>query len=128
MRDCQRGAGRAHRGGGARGRAARQTGRPAKTPELYARDSRRPSAALNLYTYVVIAGAILSWLIAFNVINFHNDFVRSIGTPEAVTEPLLRPIRSFLPTMGGLDISPIILLLLIFWSRIIVCYVYPNVF
>jgi YggT family protein len=85
---------------------------------------------LQLYTYVIIIVAILSWLIAFNVINVYNDFVRSIWNAlNAVTEPLLKPIRNILPAMGGLDISPVILLLLIFLVQdIIERYVYPNVF
>jgi YggT family protein len=74
--------------------------------------------ALELYTYVIVAVAILSWLIAFNVVNIHNDLVRSIWNAlNALTEPALRPIRRFLPAMGGLDISPVILLLIIFFIR-----------
>ena len=82
---------------------------------------------LQLYTWVIIAVAVLSWLIAFNVINIHNDLVRSIWNGlNALTEPLLRPIRRFLPNMGGLDISPIILLLAIFFIERIIAYnIYP---
>ena len=66
--------------------------------------------ALQLYTYIIIASAILSWLMAFNVVNTRNDLVRSIWNfLYAVTEPVLRPIRSILPNLGGIDISPIIL-------------------
>jgi YggT family protein len=85
---------------------------------------------LNLYTYVVIAGAILSWLLAFNVVNYSNDFVRMIWqTINALTEPLLGPIRARLPNLGGIDISPIVLLLGVFFLQsVIVRYVYPNVF
>jgi len=85
---------------------------------------------LNLYWYVIIFVAIMSWLIAFNVINIYNDLVRSIWNGlNAVTEPLLRPIRNVLPNMGGIDISPIVLLLLIFLIEdIIQRYIYPNVF
>jgi YggT family protein len=72
------------------------------------------SLALTLYTYVVLCMAVLSWLIAFNVVNIHNDLVRSIWNMlDALTTPLLRPIRNFLPNMGGIDISPVILLLII---------------
>lgn len=85
---------------------------------------------LQLYTYVIIIVAIMSWLIAFNVINVYNDVVRAIWNAlNAVTEPLLKPIRNVLPAMGGLDISPVILLLLIFLVQdIITRYIYPNVF
>jgi YggT family protein len=85
---------------------------------------------LQLYTYVIIIVAIMSWLIAFNVINVYNDVVRTIWNAlNAITEPLLKPIRNILPTMGGLDISPVILLLLIFLVQDIISrYVYPNVF
>jgi YggT family protein len=85
---------------------------------------------LRLYVYVIIASAILSWLVAFNVVNRHNDFVRSIwNLVTALTEPLLRPIRNAIPSFGGIDISPIILLLGIFFlQRVIEEYIYPNVF
>ena len=86
--------------------------------------------ALDLYWWVIIAGAILSWLIAFGVVNIRNDFVRSIWNLFlALTEPFLRPIRKFLPSMGGIDISPIILLLgVMLVERIIIYYVYPFAF
>jgi YggT family protein len=85
---------------------------------------------LHLYSYVIIIVAILSWLIAFNVINIYNDFVRSIWNfLNALTEPVLRPIRQILPNLGGIDISPVILLLLIFLVEDIVSrYIYPYVF
>jgi len=85
---------------------------------------------LNLYTWVVILGAILSWLIAFGVVNIRNDLVRSAWNIFlALTEPFLRPIRNFLPNTGGIDLSPIVLLLgVMLLERIIVYYIYPNVF
>ena len=85
---------------------------------------------LNLYTWVVILGAILSWLIAFGVVNMRNDLVRAAWNLFlALTEPLLRPIREFLPATGGLDLSPIVLLLgVMLVERIILYYIYPNVF
>ena len=85
---------------------------------------------LNLYTWVVILGAILSWLIAFGVVNIRNDLVRAAWNLFlALTEPFLRPIRNFLPNTGGLDLSPIVLLLgVMLLERIIVYYIYPNVF
>ena len=86
--------------------------------------------ALNLYTWAVIGSAVVSWLIAFNVINMRNDVVRSIASAlYQLTEPALRPIRRVLPNLGTLDISPIILLLLIMLiERVIMMYIYPFVF
>ncbi len=86
--------------------------------------------ALQLYTYLIIASAILSWLVAFNVVNTRNDVVRSIWTfLDAVTEPALRPIRRILPNLGGIDISPVILILLvIFIQKLIVDYLMPIAF
>lgn len=70
------------------------------------------NAVIQLYSFVLIITVILSWLIAFNVINRHNQLVDAIWrTCTALTEPLLRPIRNMLPNMGGIDISPIILIL-----------------
>ena len=85
---------------------------------------------LKMYTYVIIAVAIMSWLIAFNVINLYNNVVRSIWNGlNALTEPVLRPIRNVLPNFNGLDLSPLVLLLLIFLIQdIIIKYVYPSVF
>ena len=86
--------------------------------------------ALHLYWYVIIATAILSWLVGFNVVNYRNDLVRSIWAGlNALTEPVLRPIRRLLPNLGGIDISPIIALLgLLLLEDIIRMYVYPYVF
>ena len=67
---------------------------------------------ISLYQWVIIAAVIFSWLIAFNVINAQNGFVRSVWQAlTALTEPLMRPIRRAMPDLGGLDISPIILIL-----------------
>ena len=86
--------------------------------------------ALDLYTWVIIASAILSWLVAFNVINVRNDVVRMIWNGVyQLTEPVLAPIRRRLPDFGGVDVSPIVLLLGIFLiQRLIAYYNYPNVF
>jgi YggT family protein len=74
--------------------------------------------ALDLYWWIIIASAIFSWLYAFNVVNSKNQFVGSIGNMlYRLTEPALRPIRRFMPDLGGIDISPIILLLLLFFLR-----------
>ncbi len=70
---------------------------------------------------MVIAGAILSWLIAFNVVNTSNRFVYSVADMlYRVTEPALRPIRSILPNLGGIDISPVILILILLFIRDVV--------
>ncbi len=84
---------------------------------------------IDLYIWVVIAGAILSWLIAFNVVNTQNRFVYSVADMlYRITDPALRPIRRLLPNLGGIDISPVILILIIFLiERIILYYIYPNV-
>ena len=76
---------------------------------------------IDLYIWVVIASAILSWLIAFNVVNTSNRFVYSVAeTLYRVTEPALRPIRSILPNLGGIDISPVILILFLLFLRDVV--------
>ena len=74
--------------------------------------------ALNLFSWIIIASAIFSWLFAFNVVNPNNRFVGMIGESlYRITEPALRPIRRILPDLGGIDISPIVLLLLIMFLR-----------
>jgi YggT family protein len=85
---------------------------------------------LDLYVWLLIASAILSWLIAFNVVNTRNQFVSSIADfLYRITEPVLRPIRSLMPNLGGLDISPIVVILVIMLiQRVISYYIYPNVF
>ena len=66
---------------------------------------------LNVVWWIIIVQAIMSWLIAFNVSNTHNEFVRQIwGTLDRMTEPLYRPIRKILPDFGGLDLSPLVVL------------------
>ena len=85
--------------------------------------------ALELYTYVIIASAIFSWLYAFNIVNSSNQIINSIGRVlYNLTEPALRPIRRFMPDLGGIDISPVILLLgIIFLRQIIVINILPMV-
>jgi len=74
--------------------------------------------ALDIYWWILIASAVFSWLYAFNVVNPRNQAVASIGNALfRITEPALRPIRRLLPDLGGIDISPIILLLIIFFVR-----------
>lgn len=70
------------------------------------------SYLITLYTYIIFASVILSWLMAFGVVNPYNPIVRSIWQAlNALTEPLLRPIRNTLPNLGAVDISPLVLLL-----------------
>ena len=85
---------------------------------------------LQIYIWLLIAAAVLSWLVAFNVVNTRNQVVHMIGDMlYRLTEPLLRPIRNMLPNLGGIDVSPVILILIIlFLQNVIVRYVYPNVF
>jgi YggT family protein len=85
---------------------------------------------LQIYVWLLIAAAVLSWLVAFNVVNTRNQVVAMVGDfLYRITEPLLRPIRGFMPNLGGIDISPVILILIIFLlENIIVRYIYPNVF
>ena len=85
---------------------------------------------LKLYSYVVIANVIISWLIAFNVLNTSNRFVYSIlDFTYRLTEPFLSKIRRFLPTLGAFDISPIILLLLIWFIEMCMkLYIAPLIF
>ena len=76
---------------------------------------------ITLYVYIIIAGAIMSWLIAFNVINPYNQFVRSLWQGfNVVTEPLLRPIRRRMPDLGGIDISPVILIIVCWFAQVLI--------
>lgn len=80
---------------------------------------------LNLLWWIIVIQAVLSWLIAFNVINTHNDFVRSVWNAlTRMTEPLYRPIRRVLPDFGALDLSPLVVLLVI---SILSSIVIPNI-
>ncbi|HVP84524.1 MAG TPA: YggT family protein [Rhizomicrobium sp.] len=73
---------------------------------------------INIYVWVVIAAVIVSWLIAFGVVNLHNQFVRQIvQILEALTDPVLRRIRRIVPPISGLDISPLILLLILYFIQ-----------
>ena len=85
---------------------------------------------LKLYSYVVIANVIVSWLIAFNILNTQNRFVYSIlELSYQLTDPILNKIRRFLPNLGSLDISPIILLLLIWFIEMCMkLYIAPMIF
>jgi YggT family protein len=73
---------------------------------------------IQIYTWVIIISAVLSWLIAFNVINTQNRFVYTVvDVLYRVTEPALAPIRRILPDLGGVDISPVVLLLLLYFLQ-----------
>ena len=83
---------------------------------------------LRVLTYIIIAQAIISWLVAFNVINTTNDFVRQfLAALDRLTEPLYRPIRRILPDFGGIDFSPLVVLLLIYVVRILLAGVAADV-
>ena len=85
---------------------------------------------LKHYSYVVIENVIISWLVAFNVLNTSNRFVYAIlDFTYRLTEPILNKIRRFLPNLGALDISPIILLLLIWFIEMCMkLYIAPIIF
>jgi YggT family protein len=85
---------------------------------------------LKLYSYIVIANVVISWLIAFNILNTHNRFVYSVlELTHRLTDPFLNRIRRFLPNLGSLDISPIILLLLIWFIEMCMkLYIAPLIF
>jgi len=75
-------------------------------------------AILNFYWYAVIIGAVLSWLVAFDVINPYNRIVRVVGDfLTRITEPLLAPIRRRLPPVGTMDLSPLVLMLIIYFIQ-----------
>ena len=79
---------------------------------------------LEIYKWIVIAAVIVSWLTAFNVINQYNNFVRSLlRILYALTEPVFRPIRKVIPPIGGLDLSPIIVFLIIWFLQYSIQYV-----
>ena len=84
---------------------------------------------ITLYIWILIASAILSWLVAFNVVNARNPVVANIGEfLYRITEPALRPIRAFLPNLGGIDISPVILILLLLFLQRIIFWIYVRLF
>ena len=85
---------------------------------------------LKLYSYIVIANVLVSWLVALNILNTQNRFVYSIlETTYRLTDPMLNKIRGFLPNLGSLDISPVILLLLIWFIEMCMkLYIAPMIF
>jgi YggT family protein len=88
------------------------------------------STLIEIYIWLLIGQAVLSWLLAFGIVNRYNRVVAMVGDMLwRVTEPALRPIRSFLPDLGGIDISPVILiLLLVFLQRLVVYDIAPLLF
>jgi YggT family protein len=79
---------------------------------------------IEIYTWIVIAAVVMSWLVAFGVINTYNQFARSVvRSLDAMTEPVFRQVRRVIPTIGGLDISPLIVLIgLQFFSYLVAYY------
>jgi YggT family protein len=83
------------------------------------------TTVIEIYIWILIAGAILSWLIAFNVVNTRNRFVYMVGDfLHRVTEPVLRPIRRMLPNLGGIDLSPLVLILLLLFLEQVLTRLY----
>ena len=87
-------------------------------------------SVISIYIWILIINAILSWLIAFNVLNTSNRLVYSLlDVSYKMTDPLLRPIRNFLPNLGGIDISPVVLILLLMFARNLVFeFLSPTMF
>jgi YggT family protein len=84
---------------------------------------------ITLYIWLLIASAILSWLVAFNVVNSRNPIVANIGEfLYRITEPALRPIRAILPNLGGIDVSPVILIILLLFLQRLIYWLYIQLF
>jgi YggT family protein len=83
------------------------------------------STLITLYIWILIANAVLSWLVAFNVVNPYNNIVRTIGEGLfRLTDPALRPIRQMLPSLGGLDISPVILIIILLFAQRLLAWLF----
>ena len=79
------------------------------------------NSVLELYIWVVIAAVIMSWLLAFNVVNYHNNIVRSVvRILDALTEPVFRAVRKILPPLGGLDLSPLVVFFVVWILQVFV--------
>ena len=84
---------------------------------------------IDLYIWILIASAVLSWLVVFNVVNTRNPIVNSIGDfLYRVTEPALRPIRGIMPNLGGIDISPVILIIGLLFLKQLIFWLYIQIF
>lgn len=82
---------------------------------------------LGIYIYVIVASVILSWLVAFDVVNMRNRFVYSLGSIlNRLTEPAARPIRRILPNLGGLDLSPMALIFIIWFLQQVLVRLYIS--
>ncbi len=87
------------------------------------------STVISIYIAVLIAGAVLSWLIAFDVVNRRNPLVRQVGEViYRLTEPVLGPIRRALPNLGGLDISPVVVILILLFVQRLLYEYFPRAF
>jgi len=83
--------------------------------------------ALELYMWLIIVSAVLSWLVAFNVVNTRNQVVFTIGNfLYRITEPALRPIRRFVPNFGGVDVTPVVLILVVLFIRMLLAEIYVS--
>jgi YggT family protein len=107
--------------------AIRQSGHPTErsmNPFLWLVDT-----IITIYIWLLIAAAVLSWLIAFNVVNTRNPIVHGVADfLYRVTEPALRPIRNLLPNLGGIDISPVILIIGLLFLRQLIFWLYIRLF
>jgi YggT family protein len=84
---------------------------------------------ITLYIWILIASAVLSWLVAFNVVNTRNPIVHSVANfLYQLTEPVLRPIRNILPNLGGIDVSPVVLVIGLLFIRQLIFWLYVQVF
>jgi YggT family protein len=82
---------------------------------------------IDIYIWLLIASAVLSWLVAFNVVNTRNPLVANIGEfLYRITEPALRPIRNMLPNLGGIDVSPVILIILLLFLKQLIVWIYVQ--
>ena len=83
---------------------------------------------IDIYVWVIILSAVLSWLVAFDIVNMRNRFVYLVGDAlNRITEPVYRPIRRFLPDMGGLDLSPLIVILGLWFLRDLMWELFQSV-
>lgn len=84
-------------------------------------------AVISIYIWIIIIQVVMSWLVAFRVINMHNQFVYAVSNALfRLTEPVLGRIRRFLPDLGGIDVSPVILILLLYFGRSLLHEYWPR--